>query len=181
MTEPRIPPGSRSEVGWINWVIASVAGRVAGTGPPNLFLTIGRHRGLLRGWLSFAGRLMPRGKLPRRESELVILRVAHLCGCAYELDHHAQLGRKVGLTSREIQAMGGPLEEGVWSERESTILATVDRLHAERDLDDDTWAALRSHLSERECIELLLLAGHYEMLAAFLNTVRVPLDSRRTR
>jgi len=91
MTEPRIAPGSRSDIGWINWIIATVAGRVAGTGPPNLFRTLARHRSLFRGWLRFAGRLMPRGRLPRRETELAILRVAHLCNSEYEFDHHVRL------------------------------------------------------------------------------------------
>lgn len=127
----------------------------------------------------FAGRLMPGGKLPRRESELVILRVAHLCSSDYEFDHHVALGRKVGLTNQNIQDVARPLVEGAWTGRESTILSAVDRLHADRDLDGETWSALRSHLSERDCIELLILVGHYEMLATFLSVARVPLDARR--
>ena len=181
MAEPRIAPGSRSDVGWINWAIASVAGRVARTSPPNLFLTMARHRGLFRGWLMFAGRLMPRGKLPRREGELVILRVAHLRGSRYEFEHHSRLGRRVGLREDEIEAITRPLGEGPWSDRVKTILTAVDRLCSERDLDETTWSSLRGHLSERECIELLLLVGHYEMLATFLETLRIPLDSPRDR
>lgn len=177
MTEPRILPGARSDIGWINWIVASIAGRVSGAGPPNLFLTLARHRGLFRGWLVFAGRLMPRGKLPRRDSELVILRVAHLCNSKYELEHHARLGRRAGLSEDDIGNVTGPLTEGAWTDRQSTILNAVDRLHADRDLDEDLWTALRRHLDERDCIELLMLVGHYEMLATFLNTLRVPLDS----
>jgi alkylhydroperoxidase family enzyme len=52
-----------------------------GTGPPTLFLTLGRHHPLFSGWLRFARRLIPGGVLPRRETELVLLRVAHLCAC----------------------------------------------------------------------------------------------------
>ena len=59
-------------------------------------MTLGRHRPLFRGWLRFAGRLMPGGKLPRRETEMVILRVAHLRQCAYEFEHHARLARRAG-------------------------------------------------------------------------------------
>ena len=84
---------------------ASPAGS-AGTSPPNLFLTLGRHRKLFRGWLRFAGRLMPGGKLPRRETELVILRVAHLRSCQYEFDHHVHLGRRAGLGRRRHRAGG---------------------------------------------------------------------------
>lgn len=181
MTEPRIAPGNRSDIGWANWIIAVVAGRVAATTPPNLFLTLGRHRRLFRRWLRFAGGLMPGGRLRRRESELVILRVAHLCRSRYEFEHHVRLGRRAGVRDQDLDAITGPLGDGSWSQREAAILRAVDRLHADRDLDDSAWDALRRHLDERECIELLLLVGHYEMLATFLRTLRVPEDSARSR
>jgi alkylhydroperoxidase family enzyme len=177
MTSPRIRPGTRSEIGWINWTIASIAGRVAGTTPPNLFLTLARHRKLFRGWLRFAGRLMPRGTLPRNETELVILRVAHLRGSRYEFEHHVRLGRRAGLSDEDFEAITRPPAEGAWSARQTAILTTVDRLVSDRDLDDDAWATLRAHLDERTSIELLMLVGQYEMVATFLETLRVPLDA----
>ena len=72
-TGPRVSPGDRRQVGRLNHAIASALGRAAGTAAPNLFLTLGRHRRLFRGWLHFAGTLMPGGRLSRRESETVIL------------------------------------------------------------------------------------------------------------
>lgn len=149
MTDPRIAPGTLSEVGRINWLIAGIAGRVAGTTPPNLFLTLAKHRRLFRGWLRFAARLMPRGRLPRRESELVILRVAHLRGNRYEFEHHARLGRQVGLRAEHFGAITRSVADGPWSDREAMILAVVDQLHAERNLDDEAWSRLRHHLDER--------------------------------
>jgi AhpD family alkylhydroperoxidase len=176
---PRIAPGSRRDVGLLGWLVAEVSGRFNGTTPPNLFLTLGRHRPLFRGWLRFAGRLMPGGKLPRRETELVIVRVAHLRACAYELDHHRHLARRAGLSDAEIErALEGPGAPG-WSNRERAILHVVDSLHHEQDLADATWAELRRHLDEREAIELVLLAGHYEMLATAIQALRIEPDARR--
>ena len=54
-TGPRVSPGDRHQVGRLNHAIASALGRAAGTAAPNLFLTLGRHRRLFRGWLHFAG------------------------------------------------------------------------------------------------------------------------------
>jgi AhpD family alkylhydroperoxidase len=172
----RITPGTRSDVGLFAWGFAQVAGKVSRTRPPHLFLTLGRHPKLFRGWLRFAGRLMPGGKLPRRETELVILRVAHLRSCEYEYSHHVRLGRRAGIGEAELARLHeGAGAEG-WSPRERAILAATDELHATGDLTDATWAALRAQLDERECIELLMLVGHYEMLATFLNTLRVEPD-----
>jgi alkylhydroperoxidase family enzyme len=179
MPDPRIPPGTRTDVGWVNWAIADIAGRVAGTRPPHLFLTLGRHRKLFRGWLRFAGRLMPRGTLPRPETELVILRVAHLCGNRYEFEHHVRLGRRAGLRDEDVEAVTRPPAEAGWTDRRRALLTAVDQLHAERNLDDESWIELRRHLDERGCIELLMLVGHYEMLATFLETLRVPQDMPR--
>jgi AhpD family alkylhydroperoxidase len=176
---PRIAPGTRAEAGLFAWGFAHVAGRVTGTTPPNLFLTMGRHPRLFRGWLRFAGRLMPGGKLPRRETELVILRVAHLRGCGYEFSHHVHLGKRAGVRAPDVErVVAGPTADG-WTAREKAILIAVDELVATDDLTDDTWAALRIHLDERRLIELLLLVGHYEMLATFLNTLRVQTDEVR--
>lgn len=176
MSEARIAPGTRGQVGLFAWGFAQIAGRVSKTRPPHLFLTLGRHRRLFRGWLRFAARLMPGGKLPRRDTELVILRVAHLRGCAYEYEHHVRLGRRAGITAEEIARLqAGPQAPG-WSPRERALLAAVDELDASGDLTDPAWDAVREHLDERETIELLMLAGHYQMLATFLNTLRIAPD-----
>ncbi|HYD10392.1 MAG TPA: carboxymuconolactone decarboxylase family protein [Acidimicrobiales bacterium] len=180
MSDARIAPGTRADVGLVHWLIARVAGRVQATdGPPNLFLTLGRHRKLALGWLHFAGRLMPGGTLPARETELVILRVAHLAGCTYEYEHHVRRAKKAGVTDADIQrVVAGPSVDG-WLLRERTILAAVDALHDKRDLTDEEWHALRHHLDEKRAIELLLLVGHYEMLATTINTLRIQPDAHR--
>jgi alkylhydroperoxidase family enzyme len=173
---PRIAPGGRRELGFPTWAFTRIAGRVTGTGPPNLFTTLGRHPRLFRGWLRFAGRLMPRGRLPRRDTELVILRVAHLRGSTYEWQHHVRLGRRAGIGEEELRRLTEvPAADG-WSPRESALLAAVDELDADGDLTDATWAPLAQHLDESELIEFVLLVGHYEMLATAIATLRIQPD-----
>lgn len=175
----RVLPGGLRDVGPIAWTVAQVSGRVTGTTPPNVFLVLGRNRRLFRGWIRFASKLMPGGRLPRQDSELVIVRVAHLADCPYELEQHRRLARRAGLSATEIDRIAeGSSAEG-WTERQATLLRAVDELHHQRDLTDATWAALRRHLDERTVIELVLLAGHYEMLATAITTLRVPADQPR--
>jgi AhpD family alkylhydroperoxidase len=144
-------------------------------GMPKLFTTMARHRGLFRGWLFFAGRMMPGGKLPRRDTELVILRTAWRCDCDYELDHHRRIGAAAGLSPDEIERATTARVDG-WGAREQAILTAVDELHANENLSDPTWDELRRHLDERRAIEFLLLAGHYRMLATFINTLQIQVD-----
>ena len=178
MTTPRIAPGTRADIGRVNAAIARVLGAAAGGAPPNIFTTLARHRGLFRRWLRFAGTLMPGGILPRDDSELLILRVAHNCGSDYEWSHHERLGADAGLTTEEIERVrSGPDAPG-WSERRAVLLRAADELHERRTISDPVWASLRElGLSDAELIEVCMLVGHYEMLAMTLNALAVQPDA----
>lgn len=177
--DQRIRPGRFPEIGVVAWVLARAGGRLAHSEPMNLFLVLGRHRTLFRGWLHFAGRLMPGGALPRAESELVILRVAHLRGSIYEQRQHERIGRRAGLTTDDLARVRvGPKAPG-WSTRQRAILTVVDELLEQRDVTDAAWQDLREHVDEREAIELVLLAGHYDMLAAAIAALRIQPEAAR--
>lgn len=173
---PRIGPGDRRAIGPVNALLARAIGRAAGTGPPNLFTTLGRHRRLFRRWLWFAGGLMPGGRLPRSDTELVILRVADRCDCTYEWEHHERLAGRAGIDRAAIERVRrGPDADG-WTERQRLLLRAVDELHDEHRLTDETWAGLAALLAEEQLIELCMLTGHYEMLAMTINSLRVQPD-----
>lgn len=122
---------------------------------------------------------MPGGLLPRAETELLILRVAHNCGCEYEWGQHERLAAAAGLDSQEIERVRqGPGAPG-WSRRQELLLRAADELHAERTISDSLWAELRPLYSDRELIELCMLVGHYEMLAMTLNALGVQPDRLR--
>jgi alkylhydroperoxidase family enzyme len=175
---PRIAPGGVSDIGRINALIASVIGKTMGTvHPPRLFTTLARHRKLYWPWLRFAGALMPRGSLPRADSELVILRVAHNCHSEYEWRHHERIGPTTGLTAAQVDAARDPGGAGeLFSERQLLLLRAADELHEQREISDELWEQLRAQLSDVQLIELCMLVGHYEMLAMTLNSLRVRPD-----
>lgn len=179
MTEgakPRIAPGDRHQLGLLNFGIAKLAGLATRGAPPHIFTTLGRHRPLFRRWLWFAGALMPRGKLPREETELVILRVAHNSGSEYEWSQHERIGRRAGLSEEEIgRVRQGPAAPG-WSERQALLLSAADAMHAEGKIGEDLWERLSASFDEVLLIELCMLIGHYEMLAMTLNTLKVQPD-----
>jgi alkylhydroperoxidase family enzyme len=175
--QPRIAPGGRAEIGAANALITSVIGRAAGTDrPPHLFTTLARHRRLFRRWLRFAGALMPGGKLPRRDTELVILRVATNCDCEYERRHHEHIGRRAGLSDEDFARVDEGSAAAGWSEREAAMLEAVDELHADRTISDALWTRLRERFTDAELIELCMLVGHYEMLAMTINGLRIQPD-----
>jgi alkylhydroperoxidase family enzyme len=160
-------------------LVARVAGLATGGAAPNIFTTLGRHRRLFRRWLPFAGALMPGGTLPRADTELLILRVAHNCGSEYEWRHHERLARVAGLGREDVERVRHGPDAAGWSERQQLLLRGADELHAERRLSDSVWAELRPLYSDRELIELCMLVGHYEMLAMTLNSLGVQPDRLR--
>ncbi|MBA9002574.1 carboxymuconolactone decarboxylase family protein [Thermomonospora cellulosilytica] len=89
------------------------------------------------------------------------------------------MARRAGLGPADIDRVRlGPGAEG-WTPRRRALLAAVDRLHHDRDLDDAAWADLRRHLTEPECVEFCMLAAHYEMLATVITALRIQPDARR--
>lgn len=150
--------------------------RAAGTDDAHLFSTLGRTGGLFRGWLHFSGKLMPGGRLRRYESEMVILRVAHLRECEYETDHHIRLGKRAGITQEILDRLRlGPTAPG-WTDKERALLTAVDQLVTTRNLDDPTWTTLAEHYDDRRLIEIVLLTNQYEGLASTITALRIQTD-----
>jgi alkylhydroperoxidase family enzyme len=157
-------------------VIVRLIGLAVRREPPHVFTTLARHRRLFRRWLWFAGALMPRGTLPRRDTELVILRVAHNSGSEYEREQHEKIGRDVGMSAEEVARVRQGAAAAGWSDRQVVLLEATDELHASQRIGDELWGRLQGVFDERELIELCMLVGHYEMLAMTLNSLRVQPD-----
>jgi alkylhydroperoxidase family enzyme len=145
--------------------------------PLTIFTTIARHPKLFASWLPFASRLLSGGSLDRRLTELVILRVAWNTRSEYEWGQHAEISAALGIPRADVDRITmGPGAPG-WSGLEALLLDATDELHTGRRIADSTWNELRRYLNDAQLIELCFLVGHYEMLAMFLNTVGVPLES----
>lgn len=176
MTTPRIPTGSFRQLGPVNWVLCRILSKAAGAPDAHLFSTLGRTRGLFRGWLFYSGKLMPGGRISRKETEVIINRVAHLRDCDYEKDHHKRIGRRFGVDEQLLaRVQEGPDALGL-SERHRTILVATDELLDTKNLSDATWTALRHEFDERQMIEFVLLVNQYDGLATTIETLRVQRD-----
>lgn len=171
----RIPSPGVRDLGVINWVFCTLAARQLRVPQMGLFATLGQHKRLLKAWLPFGGMLL-RGKLAKADTELVILRVAHLRGSEYELQHHRRIAKKAGLDDTAQAAIfAGPDADGL-TERQRTLLAATDELVGSRTLSDAAWTRLSAELDRVQLIEFVTLAGQYDALAATLSALRVPLD-----
>lgn len=173
---PRIPPLEIAEADDHQLELLEPLG---GDEALNLFRTLAHHSKLLRSWLPFGGRLLRGGALPERDRELVILRVAWLCGSDYEWGQHVAIARDAGLTDPEILRIAAAHTgsesdpEPDRSRHEALLSAAVDQLVADHMIDSETWTGLADTYDDTQMIELTMLAGHYAMLAGTLNSIGV--------
>jgi len=180
----RIPSGRFRELGPLNWVIAKFGARAVRAPEMHLMTTLGQHRLLFLAWMLYSGSLL-RGRLPAIDTELVILRVAHLRACEYELQHHRRMARKQGLDAAmqaTVFAWPDVAEEAAnqFSDRQRALLAATDEFVTDRTVAAGTWQRLAAHLDRRELIEFCLLTSQYDGLAATMSALDIPLDNPHT-
>lgn len=110
-----------------------------------------------------------RSALSDRSREIAILVVAHHWDCSFEQRVHEELGRRLGLTGDQLDALrtGAPLE--LPDPEEAAVLRLTRALVARADLDDEEYPCL----PEQAVFELTTLVGYYATLALQLRVFRV--------
>lgn len=145
--------------------------------PPINVLRMLSHSGpLLQGFFAFGNRILYSTDLEPELREMVIVRVAHLCKSAYELVQHERFIAELGVPADKIAALGVGASDPIFNDRERAVLAFVDDTVLNVRASDETLAAVSRHMSPRQIVELILVAGNYRMLASMLETCGVEIE-----
>lgn len=138
-------------------------------GAVNVGLTMLHHPALAQRYREFGISFLTDGTLPPRDRELVILRTSWLCHSPYEWAHHTRIGQECGLSQEEIRNITtSDLDH--WHPGDAELLAAVDAVIRDHTLTEEQWARLSARYGTPGTIEVVMLAGHYAMLAAILNS-----------
>jgi 4-carboxymuconolactone decarboxylase len=111
-----------------------------------------------------------------RLREMAILLVAAHWNSEFEWYAHERVGRSVGVTEAELEA----LQHGLLPDTEDPTEGAGLRLVADLlagDVDDDAFVAARAALGEATIFELSTLVGYYGTLAMQLRLFRVRVPS----
>jgi 4-carboxymuconolactone decarboxylase len=111
--------------------------------------------------------------LTDRAREIAILVVAAHRDSAFEWHAHEAVGRHVGLTDHELEALRRHDYDALADEGERLVAAATHQLLEVGDLDDDTYATVIETLGQARLFELLTLVGYYDALALQLRVFRV--------
>ncbi|OLT18660.1 hypothetical protein BJF78_00700 [Pseudonocardia sp. CNS-139] len=176
---PRIAPVPAADrVGAVRERLNSLlpAGVVFSDATPdrNLPCTVVKHPAVFEPWAMLGARLRE-GLLPRRDRELVTLRVATLVGSPYEWAHHSRHAAAAGIGPDEMDAVRRGPDAG-FDAATAAKLRAVDEIYADQRISGGTWELLQAEYDERQLIELIMLVGFYSMTGWLLNSVGIEID-----
>lgn len=145
----------------------------------NVTRIMSHNEGVLAAVARLGSELLERGTLPPQLRELVILRVACLCGSAYERHQHQRVARSAGVNERKLAAVeSGDMD--VFGAEERLALRFAEQIVARGAADAATLEESREHFTNAQLVELCILTGFYTMIAAFLATFDVEIESEPT-
>jgi alkylhydroperoxidase family enzyme len=111
--------------------------------------------------------------------QLVIIKTSALNRSAYCMSHNVPLGKKIGLSEAQIEAAQGKdyLASADLDERQKAALrwAEAVTLMRARD-DDDAFAAMKRHFSEKEIVELTVFCGMWNYSNRLCEALHVDLE-----
>jgi alkylhydroperoxidase family enzyme len=142
----------------------------------NVLGTFAHHPALTRAYHTFNGHVQFGTSLSARQRELLVLRLAHVRGAAYEWDQHVVQGRDAGLSDSEIRRVRLGVDAPGWDPLEAAMLAAVDELVADAAISHDTWALLAADLDTEQLMDLVFTVGAYEALAMAIGSFGVQID-----
>jgi alkylhydroperoxidase family enzyme len=173
---PRLIPPKVADRGFVFRGISLFARSFGRTQLPDIFSVLHINPRLFWAWLFFASRLMPGGRLPARDREKIILRTAWNCRSRYEWGQHVDIGLRVGMTDEEIVRIArGP--DACADAHERSLMRACDELVRDKFISESTWQELSGRHNEKLMIEIVMLIGHYEMVAGFLNSAGLQLET----
>ncbi len=110
----------------------------------------------------------------QRVRQVVILTVGAVWHCDYERYAHAAAARQAGLSPATIEALArGDAAEGLSDEGDVARRFTM-ALTAEHKVNDALFEEARSAFQDRGIVDIVILAGCYDLVSSLLNAFEVP-------
>ena len=117
-------------------------------------------------------------ELSLRHRELLILTVAGKIGCEYEYQQHVPISTAAGVEAALREALWAGNLDGAppLSDDDGTLVEFVGLIVDSPKIDEDTFARVRSHFSDREIVEILQLTGCYWGLGRLCTILDVDVE-----
>ena len=146
--------------------------------PLNIFRMLPHAPTFVRGFGQLGTAILSQAALDGRLRELIILRVGRQSPAPYEWQQHVPIGKVCGVSDEEIAALErNDVTADCFNERDRIVFRLTDELLAAPRASDATLSAMRGQFSDREVCEAVFTVGFYMMVARFLETTGVDLET----
>ena len=108
-----------------------------------------------------------------RLHELVKIRASQINGCAYCIDMHSKDARALGETEQRLYALDAWRETPFYTDKERAALAWTEAITmvSESHVPDEVFAEVKKHFSEKEIVDVTLVAGMINLW----NRIAIPM------
>ena len=168
---PYVPQGSSPEVDALYSEIAGMGRTVA-----NLYRMLANQPPALTAFLGMSRYIRSASSLDPELRELVILATAHEFGQEYEIAHHVEAARLVGVPPEKLAAVAPGGDLGALTEPERRAVEFARQAARGRDCDDATFRRLEEIFPKESVIDLVVTSAWYHLCAVILGATRVDLE-----
>jgi alkylhydroperoxidase family enzyme len=142
----------------------------------NIFRMMAHSPSYLSQYCRLGGAIRNRGELDPVVRELAITRTGILCQAPYEVVAHKRIGKSVGVTDEQNEALENWQAATCFNETQRAALAFTDEIVKLNKPTDVTFNAIRARLTPGALVELQLSVGFYIMTSKFLETFAIDLQ-----
>ncbi|SOC85091.1 alkylhydroperoxidase AhpD family core domain-containing protein [Ensifer adhaerens] len=129
-----------------------------------------------RAALQAMGKAVDDSGLEKMLTELIKLRVSQINGCAFCIQFHLNIARRLGVAAAKLDLVAAWRDAGVFSERELAALAWAE--HVTKLDDGETTeqlrASLRGHFSDDEIVHLTVAIANINAWNRIAGTLHFP-------
>ncbi len=124
--------------------------------------------------------LQPGRRLPAELRELAIVRTGIVGDSRFEYSQHLKMARGVGVAADKLAAIKGWTTSSLFTSAERAVMAATDEILSRNLVEDATFAALKSHLTDPAILELFVVIGLWRMHGLVVRALHLEYDSDTT-
>ena len=142
----------------------------------NIFRMMSHSHSYFEQYCRLGNAIRFKGDLDPVVRELAITRTGILCEAPYEVVAHKRIGKGVGVTDEQNEALSDWQSATCFNDVQKAALAFTDEVVTLHRPTDATFNAIAAKLSPAALIELQLSVGFYIMTSKFLETFKVDMQ-----
>ena len=142
----------------------------------NIFRMMAHSASYSEQYCRLGGAIRHRGELDPIVREIAITRTGILCEAPYEIVAHKRIGKNVGVTDEQNEALENWEAATCFNEVQRAALAFTDEIVRLRRPSDATFKAIAAKLTSAALVELQLSVGFYIMTSKFLETFDIDMQ-----